>query len=171
MRPLHVELSEQEDKKLMNIEKTECFKPKVRLRASSLRLSNQGWRVPKIAAYLGRGEESIRRDLKRWREQGLEGLADGTAPGQAPLITNEIKSHLVERLGEERTWTAPQLADEVALEFKIEVTAEAIRQHLKRLGYFWKRTRYVPCKEIDPETERQHRVGLDTLKRGRQKNG
>lgn len=166
MQALHIKLSEQEDKKLLEIEKAEHFKSKVRLRASVLRLSNQGWRVPKIAAYLGRGDESIRRDLKRWHEHGLEGLADGTAPGQAPLITDEMKSYLIKRLAEERSWTASQLADEVAARFKVKVTAEAIRQHLKRLGYAWKRTRYVPCKAVDLELERQHRAGLDTLKKG-----
>ena len=166
MQALRIELSEREDKKLMELEKAPYFKPKVRLRASVVRLSNQGWRVRQIAVYLGRGEESIRRDLKRWHEQGLEGLADGTAPGQAPLITVEIKSYLVEQLARERSWTASQLADEVAAKFKVKVTAEAIRQHLKRLGYVWKRTRYVPCKAVDPELERQHRAGLDTLKRG-----
>lgn len=171
MKPLYVELSEQEDKKLLEIEKAPHFKLKVRLRVGVLRLSNQGWRVPKLAAYLGRGEESIRRDLKRWQQQGLAGLGDGTAPGQAPLVTDEIRDHLVECLAEERSWTAAQLAAEVALGFGVEVTAEAIRQHLKRLGYVWKRTRYVPCKTVDPELEQQHRAGLDTLKRGQQKKG
>ena len=56
-----------------------------------------------------------------------------------------LKSHLVVLLAEERSWTAAQLTDEVALEFGMKVTAEAIRQHLKHLGYVWKRTRYVPC--------------------------
>lgn len=167
MQPLYIELSEQEDQKLMELEKALYFKPKVRLRASVLRLSNQGWRVPTIAAYLGRGEESIRRDLKRWQEQGLAGLSDGSAPGQAPLITAAIKSYLIERLAEERSWTAAQLVDEVTSAFKVTVSAEAIRQHLNQLGYCWKRTRYVPCKAVDPETERRHRASLDTLKRGR----
>ncbi len=127
--------------------------------------------MPKLAAYLGRGEESIRRDLKRWQQQGVAGLGDGTAPGQAPLITDEIRTQLALYLAEERSWTASQLAAEIAGKFNIKVTAEAIRQHLNRLGYVWKRTRYVPCKTVDPELEQQHRAGLDTLKRGRQKKG
>lgn len=37
--------------------------------------------------------------------------------------------------------------------FGIGVTPEAIRQHLVAMGSRWKRTRYVPSKESDPEEE------------------
>jgi hypothetical protein len=41
-----------------------------------------------------------------------------------------------------------------------------MRKRVQELGYCWKRTRYVPCKEINPELEREHRASLETLKRG-----
>src|SRR3712207_244993 len=50
-------------------------------------------------------------DLERWGQRGLEGLADGTAPGNPPRITEEAgTSFMEEKLPEERTWNATQLA-------------------------------------------------------------
>ncbi len=74
-----------------------------------------------------------------------------------------------EKLSEERTWNATQLAEALLESFGVEVTSEAVRQHLHSMGYSWKRTRYVPNKAPDPEQEREAREELAALKRGRQK--
>lgn len=58
---------------------------------------------------------------------------------------------------EERTWNASQLAEAVEGRFGVEVTPEAIRQHLLAMGLRWKRTRYVPSRPPDPEEEREAR--------------
>jgi hypothetical protein len=56
----------------------------VRLPAQVLRLSRQGESVGSIAAYAGRSQVSILRDLARWKQRGFQGLAEGTVPGYAP---------------------------------------------------------------------------------------
>ncbi len=140
-----VRLTEQEDARLRRIEQDPLLKPKVRLRAHVLRLSHRGSNMAAIAAYTGRGAASVLRDLDRWEERGFEGLADGTAPGNPPRVTEEVRAFVEERLSEERTcWNATQLAESVEGRFGIVVTPEAVRQHLVAMGYSWKRTRYVP---------------------------
>ena len=126
-----------------------------------------------IVAYTGRGAASVLRDLHRWEERGFEGLADGTAPGNPPRITGEVRAFLEERLSEEeqRTWNASQLAEEIEGRFGIVVTPEAVRQHLNAMGYSWKRTRYVPSKPADPEEEREAREELEGLKKGLRRAG
>ena len=74
-----------------------------------------------------------------------------------------------ERLTEERTWNATQRAEVLKEQFALVVTPDAVRQHLHSMGYSWKRTRYVPKKEPDPEEEREAREELEALKRGRPK--
>ena len=74
-----------------------------------------------------------------------------------------------EKLSEERTWNATQLAEVLKEGFGLEVTPEAVRQHLLSMGYSWKRTRYVPNKAPDPDAEREAREELEALKRGRQR--
>jgi transposase len=162
-----VRLTPEEDARLRAVEQDPHLKPKVRLRAQVLRLSGRGETIERIAAYTGRSPASIGRDLDRWEGRGLEGLADGTAPGNPPRITEEVRGFMEEKLAEqERTWNATQLAEAVAEGFGVGVTPEAIRQHLVAMGYRWKRTRYVPSEEPDPEEERQAREELEALKKG-----
>ncbi|MCL6437789.1 MAG: helix-turn-helix domain-containing protein [Rubrobacteraceae bacterium] len=124
--------------------------------------------MAKIASYTGRSPASIARDFERWRERGLEGLADGAAPGNPPRITTEMEAFMEEKLSEkERTWNATQLLEVLKEEFGLKVSPEAVRQHLHSMGYSWKRTRYVPNKAPDPEKEREAREELESLKKGR----
>ncbi|MDP9486041.1 MAG: helix-turn-helix domain-containing protein, partial [Actinomycetota bacterium] len=77
---------------MREIEQDPLLKPKVRLRAQVLRLSGRGEGVGSIAAYTGRSEASVLRDLDRWKERGFEGLADGTAPGNPPRVSAEVRA-------------------------------------------------------------------------------
>ena len=161
-----VRLTPEEDDHLREIEQDPHLKPKVRLRAQVLRLSGRGEGVERIAAYTGRSEASVLRDLDRWEERGFEGLADGSAPGNPPLITAQARAFMEHRLSsEERTWNATQLREALEERFGIGVTPEAIRQHLLAMDYRWKRTRYVPSCLPDPEEEREARADLEELKR------
>ncbi|MCA1731914.1 MAG: winged helix-turn-helix domain-containing protein [Actinobacteria bacterium] len=165
----HIRLTEQEDARLREIEQAPYFKPKVRLRAQVLRLSHRGSNLQTVSAYTGRSRASVARDLDRFEERGFEGLFDGTAPGNPPRITEEMRTFMEGELSEERTWNATQLAEVLRESFGVEVTPEAVRQHLRSMGYSWKRTRYVPNKPPDPEQEREAREELEGLKRGRPK--
>ena len=162
----HTRLTEEEDARLREVEQDPYLKPKVRLRAQVLRLSNRGSNMATIASYTGRSSQSVGRDLDRWRERGIEGLADGSPPGRAPRVTEPMRAFMEERLSEERTWNATQLAEALKEGFSVAVTPEAVRQHLLSMGYSWKRTRYAPAKEPDPEEEREAREELEELKKG-----
>ena len=78
----------------------------------------------------------------------------------------KMKEYMEERLSEERSWNATQLAEALKEEFGLVVTPEAVRQHLHSMDYSWKRTRYVPNKPPDPEAEREAREELEELKKG-----
>lgn len=163
----HIRLTEEEDARLREIEQAPYFKPKVRLRAQVLRLSHRGYNVQAISAYTERSRASIARDLDRFKERGLEGLFDRTAPSNPPRITEEAREFMEEKLSDEgRTWNATQLAEALGEGFGVKVTPEAVRQHLRSMGYAWKRTRYVPTKPPDPEEEKAAREELEALKKG-----
>lgn len=166
-----VRLTEEEDIRLREIEQDPYLKSKVRLRAQVLRLSHRGYNMRAIAAYTARSSQSVGRDLDRWEERGLAGLADGAAPGNPARVTQEARIFMEGKLlcEEERTWNATQLAEALGQDLGIEVTPEAVRQHLHSMGYSWKRTRYVSNKPPDPEQEREARKELEGLKKGRRK--
>ena len=58
------------------------------------------------------------------------------------------------------------MAEALSERLGVSVSAEAVRQHLIAMGYSWKRTRYVPSKEPDPEQESKAREDLASLKKG-----
>lgn len=93
-------------------------------------------------------------------------MADAPATNQPEKLTREMRELILEKLKEDRTWTCRQLVETVEQKFKVSVSVEALRKRVLELGYCWKRTRYVPCKTVDPELEREHRASLETLKRG-----
>jgi transposase len=163
-----IRLEAEEDARLREIEQEDPYlKPKVRLRAQVLRLSNRGATIEQIAAYTSRSRVSVGRDFDRWEKHGFGGLADESPPGNPPRLTQGVRTFVRERLSEEeRTWNATQLAEAIEERFRVRVSAEAVRQHLNSMGYSWKRTRYVPAKEPDPEEEREAREELEELKRG-----
>lgn len=113
----YIRLTEKEDARLREIEQAPYFKPKTRLRDQVLRLSHRGSNVRTISAYTGRSRASIGRDLDRWEERGFEGLLDETAPGKPPGITGEARTFMGDKLSEERTWNATQLAEALGESF------------------------------------------------------
>jgi transposase len=168
-RSQHLKLSREEDEQLRRIEQSGHLRPKVQLRAQVVRLNAAGWSRRRIAQHTGRTYGTVCQYLKRWHERGVEGLADAPATNQPEKLTRAMRELVLEKLQEERTWTCRQLVEVVEQRFKVSVSAEAMRKRVWELGYCWKRTRYVPCKELDPELEREHRASLETLKRGLKK--
>ena len=71
-----IRLETEEDTRLREIEQDPYLKPKVRLRAQVLRLSNRGATIEQIATYTSRSRVSVGRDFDRWEEHGFGGLAD-----------------------------------------------------------------------------------------------
>ena len=55
----HVVLSRAEDKQLRDIEQSEQFRAKVRLRAQVIRLNGAGWSREKLAAHTGRSYAAV----------------------------------------------------------------------------------------------------------------
>jgi hypothetical protein len=90
-------LGAEEDARLREIEQDPCLKPKVRLRAQVLRLSNRGATIEQIAAYTSRSRVSVGRDFDRWEEHGFVGLADEAPPGNPPRLTEEVRTFVRER--------------------------------------------------------------------------
>ncbi|MDO4264255.1 MAG: winged helix-turn-helix domain-containing protein [Deinococcus sp.] len=161
-----IAISVEDDDRLRELETSPHTHPKARLRASILRLHRQGWSVPQLSKHFGRNHQAIHNDLTRFALRGIPGLADECPPGRACLITPEIEQFLVEKLQEQRFWNAPLLGEEIEQQFKVVIRPRALANHLRRMGYSWKRARYSPAKKLDPEVAQQHQASLETLKRG-----
>lgn len=164
-RGRYVTLTADEDKQLQELEHDSGTNEKVRLRAKVVRLSQRRMSVEEIARYTGRHSVSILRDFNRWEAAGVEGLADGVGSGQRSPIGEMEKAFVVERLSEDRSWTASQLAETVNETFKLKVNRETMRVCLQKLGYSWQRQRYVPVQQPDSKLLAAKQAELDGLKK------
>lgn len=163
----YLHLSAEQDEALRELEVSPVVNAKIRLRGSIIRLNHAGWSAPKLAKHFGRNLQSVHNDLNRFEQFGVEGLADGKATGAKPKFTPEMETFMHSKLAEERVWNSTLLGEAVEQAFGVRIKREAIRVKLLELGYAWKRTRYAPGKQADPEVVAEHQASLETLKRGR----
>lgn len=161
-----VSLTETQDAELATLEQAPGINPKVRLRASIIRLNAKHHPVAWLCKHFNRSRKTILDDLNRFEQHGLAGLPDGRAPGQPAKITPEIAAFLETKLSQDQTWNCTMLATAIRAEFKLEIDPDTIRVKLLELGYSWKRGRYAPGKTPDAGVVAQHKVELDQLKKG-----
>lgn len=105
------------------------------------------------------------RDYSRWEQQGLVGLADSAVPARRSSIGEKARALLEQKLREERSWTAEQLAATLLAELEVRVNRESMRRCLHDMGYSWQRHRYVPVKQPEAELLERKRQELDKFKK------
>ena len=133
-----------------------------------IRLSDLGWSVPKIAAALGRHEQTVRKYVKAFLAAGWAVLPDRPRPGRPPRLT---AAHLaaVERLLDEaaargeRTWSAAQLARWLVETRGVRVCPSYLAQRLRQRRFRWKRTKRTVQHEADPDRQAQAQADLAVL--------
>jgi transposase len=142
--------------------------PRLRDRLEMVRLSDLGWSVPKIAAYLGAHEQPVRKYVKAFLAGGWATLPDRPRPGRPPTLT---EAHLlaVEQLLDEaarrgeRTWSAPQLAEWLARTHAVRVGPKYLGERLAARRFRWKRTKRTVQHKADPVRQEQAKADLAAL--------
>jgi transposase len=100
--------------------------------------AEQRFVAPQIAAIVRTAEETVRRWLKRYRAEGINGLADVPRPGGPPKITGAYQERLLQLVRQRprsldlpySLWTNQRLADVLAEETGIRVSDETVRRTL-----------------------------------------
>jgi transposase len=132
-----------------------------------VRLSDAGWSVPRIARHLHFHEQTVRAWIKAYLAGGLDALNDRPHVGQASAITPDILAQVRQwTQTDERTWNAPQVADQVEQVFGLRRSVPQWRRLLRRDGLTYKRTRRSLKHKQTPELVARKRSDLETLKKG-----
>ena len=135
--------------------------PTARLRTRSqmvLLAAEQRMSAQQIARIVRTSEETVRRWLKRYLAEGVEGLRDAPRPGAPRKVSEEYRLMLAEAvrcrprsLGLPFSlWTLHRLADYMAEQTGIRVEYETVRVHLKALGIVLSRPQHT-ITSPDPE--------------------
>jgi transposase len=121
-------------------------------RAAALLAAHQGRSAGQVASLLGVTRQTVYNWLNTYAkdERGFD-LADAPRSGRPSVWTKETEQLLQEALSRppketgrnEARWTTAGLQELLASSNRIVVSGETLRRRLRRLGYVWKRGRYV----------------------------
>jgi transposase len=130
--PLRIKLTPEEDQALFELRHNTALPRRTRERAEILRLNARGWRVTQIAEYLDWEMQAVRKAIYRWQARGIEGLGDAPGRGDKPRYTEEDLAYLEHYLIEPRTYNSKQLAQKLAEERNVHLSADRLRRILKK---------------------------------------
>lgn len=145
---------------------------RVRTRAQMVLLAGeQGLLAHEIATIVRKDEQTVRRWLKRYMAEGINGLQDAPRSGASGKVTPAYQEKLIETvrqrprsLGQPYSlWTLQRLADYMAEESGIRVEAETIRLRLKAAEIVLSRPQHKvssPDPEYEVKKRRSKQVGI-----------
>jgi len=162
---IHLSLTDGERAAVQTLRRDRTLAPPERDRVEMVLLSATGWSPPRIAAHLGCHPVTVRAVLKRFRQVGAAGLRRGR-PGPPPDTARraQVTTALDQLLGQDRTWTAAQLATALG-EDGITLSTRQTRKYLQRMGSRWRRTARTLRHKQDPDRVAQATVDLADLKK------
>lgn len=134
--PIHLVLNEEEDCTLTELRIATTVPQRTRDRAHMVRLNAQGWTVLTIAEIFECHEQTVRATLRRWEQDGLGGLWE--LPGRgAKRRWQEADLQSVEQWIEQdrRTYNSPQLAQKLAKERQVTLSARRLRHLLQKRAF------------------------------------
>src|SRR5690348_160555 len=151
------------------LEAAQAHSPKVRhwRRYQAVLLRAAGVPVAEVARDLGCSEASVSNWTAAWRTEGLAGVAEGVHPGAARRLEPAAEGALGTLLaaGDPQAygyaaanWPAPLLRTELAKR-GWPAAERTIRRTLHRLGWRWKRPKYVLGRPDPAYAEKKSRRG------------
>jgi transposase len=162
-----VRLTEEQQQELKRRSRAPGVKPRTRDRLEMVRLSHAGWSIPKIARHLQISEVRVRYWIKRFLADGFEALPDLPHVGQHSALTPEVLAAVRQELEkQDRTWTAPQLADWVAEHYGVRLTPDWLGRRLKQAKLSYKRTYRSLKHKQDPVQVERKRAQLEQAEKG-----
>ena len=162
---IRVTLSPEQAEAVRALRRDESLAPAERDRGEMVLLSAEGWSPPKIAGHLGYRAATVRTVLAGFPTTGLDGLRRKRPGPPKDLARRERVAAALDRLlGQDRTWTASQLAAALA-DDGIVLSARQTRKYLAWMDARWRRTATTLAHKQDaPRVERAGRT-LATLKK------
>lgn len=150
---------------VQTLRRDRSLNPAERDRVEMVLLSAAGWSPPRIAAHLAGHPATVRKALKAFLAEGPAGLRQGH-PGPPPDLARraQVTAALDALLGQDRTWTAAQLATALRAQ-GIALSTRQTRKYLGRMGARWRRTARTLRHKQDPDRVARAQTQLATLKK------
>jgi transposase len=159
MRPIRIPTLNSEQLAALEESYRTTREARLRTRAQMVLLAaEQRMSAAEIAEIVRASEETVRRWLKRYLAEGVEGLRDVPHPGAPRKVTEEYRERLIHAVRRRprslglpfSLWTLRRLADYLAEQTGIRVEYETVRVHLKAEGIVLSRPQHT-ITSPDPE--------------------
>lgn len=162
-------MTTEEQRVIAKLARSQTASARLVQRAKIVDLGSAGQTVPQIARELGLDENTVRKWVKRFNEQGLAGLEDAPRSGAPVRYTAENKARvLAAALTAPRdlglpysSWTFERLAAYVREQLGLQLKKTRIFEILRDEGLRWRKQETWFGERLDPEF---------ALKRGRLKH-
>jgi transposase len=140
MKP--IEVRELEPGELQELQMVYDKTKDVRIRTRTqmiLLAAEQNMAAPQIGQIVRKNEQTVRRWIKRFNAEGVNGLYDAPRPGSPEKVTPEYRARLLNIVRQRpraleqpySIWTLARLADFMAEETGLRVSTETVRRILK----------------------------------------
>jgi len=148
----HTELGELYDK---------TKKVRIRTRAQMILLAaEQKLTAPQIAEIVQKNDQTVRRWIRRFNAEGVNGLLDVPRPGAPHKVTSEYREKLLSAVRRRprsldlpySLWALQRLVDYLAEQTGLRVSTETVRLHLKAADIVISRPQHK-VSSPDPEYE------------------
>lgn len=133
------ELKGEEKKKLREIMMKDK-RARVRMRAHSILLSEQGYSVDTIADIYQVHRNSVSGWIKEWEGAGYESLEDSPKSGR-PAILEEKEKELAIQLVAENPRSTKKVLAEIEKRTQKEISRDTLKRVIKEADYLWKRVK------------------------------
>lgn len=115
----------------------------VRTRCDMILLSNEGLSPPEIAHRVRFSRETVVRFVKRYNDEGIAGLVNKPRSGRPPRVTDAYATQLLAAIEQEprdlglpfSNWTTANLAEYLATQTGIAMSARQVENYLKTNDY------------------------------------
>lgn len=152
-------------------------RPEVRQRATAVRMLALGQKPVTVAQSLGVQQPTVYAWFHRFREHGLEGLANqpkGRPKRKADETYRQVLGETLENDPDEygyafAIWTVARLRDHLEKETGVHMSLSRLRVVIREEGYVYRRPKHDLTSLQDPEAKEQAQELLEALKKGSSK--
>lgn len=152
-------LSEEEEQVIAKLVRAQTVSVRLVARAKIIHWSSQGQTVPQIASHLQIKETTARKWIKRFEEQGLQGLEDAARPGAPSRYTPENKARVLQAAHTRPSdlglpfgsWTFDRLAAYVQEHLGLQMKRTRIIEIMHQEGLHWRKQETWFGHRLDPE--------------------
>lgn len=161
---IRIRLSDSTRAELHDLRRTD-LPAAARTRLEIVLLSDAGWSAPRVAAHVGVHPHTARAALRGFAARGAAALyPDRPGPEPDHARRADVTGRLRGLLGQDRTWTSPQLAAALR-EQGLALSARQALRYLRLLDAGYRRTAQTVGHKQDPAKVRRAEAVLSGLKK------